>query len=99
VSLYYLENLELPQYSDATDKNRVQFLSELAAIFVLERSLRIINLHIALMAMTDSYSRQWFIAMRMDLGCYSDFKEAVKMLLRSTQIQLQICYQAYPDIS
>lgn len=92
-----LKDLELPKFNDSTKQNTVRFLSEKAAIFLLERISESVKVPIALKAMTDSYTTQWLTARCEDLGGYSDFVKAAAELLWSAKIQLQVYCQVYQE--
>ncbi|KDR16521.1 hypothetical protein L798_09956 [Zootermopsis nevadensis] len=92
-----LNDIVLPKFFDCHRQNVVQFLQELDDYYRLKSVPESLKLPIAVKAISDPYSKQWFTAVYEDLTGYDNFKRAFTELLWSPQIQSQACSQLYQD--
>ena len=72
-----LNDLALPQFSDSTTQNIVQFLNDLEQCFCQKKILDSLKQPIAPKTVNDNYTRRWFIVRYKDLGSYSNFNPLV----------------------
>lgn len=69
-----LNDLMLPVFSNSRTQNIAHFIIELDEYFRLKGVTDSLKLPIAMKAVTDNYSRQWFTAVYKGLSSYDQFK-------------------------
>jgi len=92
-----LNDLVLPKFTDRKAQNVVHFFSDLDSYFNLKCVPESLKLPLAMKAITDGYTRQWFAAIYKDLTNYQHFKRAITELLFSPQMQSRTRCALYQD--
>jgi hypothetical protein len=91
-----LNDLVVPKFRDCHKQN-VQFLNELDAYYLLKSVPESLKLPVAMKAVTDAYSKQWFTAIYKDLSSYEHFKRAITELLWNPHAQSRTRCALYQD--
>jgi hypothetical protein len=94
---HVLNDIVLPKFVDCHKQNVVHFLLELDDYYRLKSVPESLKLPIAVKAISDPHSKQWFTTVYKDLTNYEHFKRAFTELLWSPQIQSQVRSQLYQD--